>query len=82
MTAPTVHLAGFDLDPALPLSMQATSLAAELEACHVFQDDARRHLAAGDIRALARITALDDHEKQLREALMRITVAGQLEQRH
>jgi hypothetical protein len=72
MTAPTVHLKGYDLDPDLPLSQQATSLAAEIEAAHVFQDAAHRDLAAGDIRALARIAALDEHEQELRNALLRI----------
>ncbi len=79
MSAPTMHLKGFDLDPDLPLGQQATSLAAEIEACHVFQAAAHRDLAAGDIRALARLTVLDDHEKQLRDALLRIEIA---EQRH
>lgn len=82
MTTPTVHLTGYDLDPGLLLSLQAKSLAAELEACHVFQDAAHRHLAAGDIRALARIAALDEHEKQLRNALLRIEFTEPREQRH
>lgn len=77
MSAPTLHLAGFDLDPGLPLELQATSLAAEIEACHVFQDAAHGHLAAGDVRALARIAALADHEKQLRDALLGIEMAKQ-----
>lgn len=52
------------------MSQQATSLEAEIEACHVFQDAAHRDVAAGDLRALARIVALNSHEKQLRVALL------------
>ena len=70
MSAPTLHLKGFDLDPNLPLSQQATSLAAEIEATHVFQAAAHRDLAAGDIRALARLSALDCHEHSLQMRLM------------
>lgn len=69
-----MHLKGYDLDPDLPFSQQATSLAAEIEACHVFQAAAHRDLAAGDIRALARIAALDTHEQQLRAELLRIEI--------
>ncbi|RSN06000.1 hypothetical protein DMC63_37980 [Streptomyces sp. WAC 05977] len=69
-----MHLKGYGFDPDLPLSQQATSLAAEIEACHVFQAAAHRDLAAGDIRALARLAALDHHEQQLRDALLRIEI--------
>ncbi|WP_431910007.1 hypothetical protein [Amycolatopsis thermoflava] len=69
MSAPARHLKGFDFDPDLPLCQQASSLAAEIEACHVFRAAGHRDLAAGDIRALARLTALDTHEEQLREQL-------------
>jgi uncharacterized membrane protein len=77
MSAPTVHLKGYDLHPDLPLRQQATSLAAEIEACHVFQNAAHLDLTSGDIRALGRIWALDDHEKQLRDALLRIEFTEQ-----
>ena len=72
-----MHIKGYSFDPDLPLSQQATSLAAEIEACHVFQAAAHRDLAAGDIRALARLAALDDHEKQLRDALLGIEITQQ-----
>jgi hypothetical protein len=77
MSVPTVHLKDHSFDPDLPLGQQVASLAAEIEACHVFQAAAHRALAAGDIRALARITALDDHEKQLQDALLGIEITQQ-----
>lgn len=77
MNAPTMHLKGYDLDPALPLGQQARSLAAEIEACHVFQDAAERDVAAGDIRGLARIAALNTHEQQLRVALQLVKTTQQ-----
>lgn len=72
MSAPTVHLAGHDFDPNLPLSLQAVSLEAEIAACHVFQRAARRDLAAGDLRALSRLHVLNAHKEQLRQALAEI----------
>jgi hypothetical protein len=77
MSPVTAHLKGYELDPGLPLRLQASSLAAEIEATHVFQAAAHRDRAAGDIRALARIAALDEHERELREALQRIEINAQ-----
>lgn len=73
-TTLTRHLAGHDLDPALPLALQAKSLEAELAACQVFQAAAHRDLDRGDLRAMARLAALDTHEQQLRAALADIAL--------
>jgi uncharacterized protein (UPF0335 family) len=74
VSAPTLHLKGYDFGPDLPLRQQARSLAAEIKACHVFQTAAHRDLAAGDIRALARLTVLDTHKKQLQDALLDLEI--------
>lgn len=77
MSVPTIHLKGHELNPNLPLALQASSLAAEIDATHVFQTAARRDLDAGDVQALARVEALDDHERRLRKALQQIEVGEQ-----
>lgn len=61
------------IDPVLPLRQQALSLVAELDAIDVFRDDLIHQLHdQGEIRALARLAALDEYEKQTWNALMAI----------
>lgn len=57
----------------LPLSQQAASVAAEIAACQVVQEAARRDLAGGDLQAVARLQALQIHEAQLRRRLTDLT---------
>jgi hypothetical protein len=78
VSAPTLHLKGYDFTADLPPRQQARSLDAEIRACYVFQAAAHRDLAAGDIRALARLAALDDHEKKLRHALRLLDIDIQI----
>jgi hypothetical protein len=62
-------------DPDRPLREQSQSLAAEIIATHGFQDAAYSDLVAGDIHALARITALEKHENKLWSQLQRAEFA-------
>lgn len=72
----TTHLKGHELNLALPVGQQAASLAAEIGAANVYLRAAVRDRAAGDVRAIARISALREHKRQLRSTLDRITNDG------
>ncbi|RJQ74230.1 hypothetical protein D5S17_23470 [Pseudonocardiaceae bacterium YIM PH 21723] len=57
------------VDPDLPLSLQAASLRAEIDANAVFQNATRKRLDAGDMRAVGQLKTLKDLEQKLRNQL-------------
>lgn len=73
MTAPALHLAGYEINPNLPLRDQAASLRAELAAAAVFVDQAEDDVLGGDIRAFGRLEALENHLDQLRQRLAEVS---------